>query len=243
MNSLTKYWVLTAVAALGLVGSAQASTLQFIVTDAQIEAAVTASTFSSNCTATLSNCGIYGIGFISDSLSATGATAVSNTVGTSTDQWVSFIPNTGNKAGFEAGDATGATIAFLTTNTSLLTTGSYNTDTGLSLIGAAAANTPSLSTGTSGGHNGELVTTTSYTFDVTYSGNQAPASDTITLQLVADVLNSNGTEGNSNKGLLGTVNVVETLTATPEPSSMVLMFGGLLAIATSRLRRLRRATR
>ncbi len=205
---------LTIAALVCSVAPARANQLSVLITEAQIRAAVTSSTFT-GCSAGLTDCGVYAIGLKSDSLGETSATANRSP----SSSWAVVSLGSSGGPGYEAsGAAAGQT--YITANTHVTSSNNYDTNT-----------TPALLKGA-----GALPVGTTLGWLVTYSTNIAVGvSDTLTLRLFAVQLNATtGAEGN--KGLASNV-TISTLTSLPEPSSMLLFLGGFAALGVYRLRR------
>lgn len=237
MKSFFKHALLTAGLALGVTGSASANQMFVFVTVSQLQSAFTSSVFGNNiatgnpyCASNLTNCGIYGVGFVSASgLSpttvSTSSTITSDVVDTGSDKWVSTTYN-GYKMWEAGGTAAGNTQEQLISQVNPTTGINYTTNTGgNSLTGIAAMNATTAGSAQIG-------------FLLDFATNIAAGTTTnLTLQLLGVTLNTTtGAEGT--KALAGQLTISNvTLVPTPEPSSIGLAIAGLAGIAMGARRR------
>ncbi|MES1260744.1 MAG: PEP-CTERM sorting domain-containing protein [Acidobacteriota bacterium] len=222
---------------------AQASQLTVVVTVGQIinAFATTANSgLTANCLSNLSDCGIFGIGLVSDTL---GTLNLTNSHGITApaaglpDAWVPKSINGLTNPGFEAGGNPNTVVAFITNDTHLLSTGTpYTANT----LATAQNGAPNSLAGDSTSGIGMLSTGTTLSFLLDYGmSNVAAGVDNITFEVLVAKFNSNGTQ--ASKNILGTIVVnglnATTLTTAPEPSSVALLLGGIAVIGWRRFRR------
>jgi hypothetical protein len=225
---------------LGSSASAHASYLVAYITADQIKnALVTGSsgTFggigSGNCAAA-AGCGIYAIDFKAAAGVGTGSasTTTAAAYGASpTANWgVVTVLSDPNKGFEQLGTGTGVTgEELITANTSTSGKAGFTANnTGGTLAGLSA-----------------MATTTTFAFLLDFGASVvAPTSlDTLTFNVLGAQLGTSGANLGKqlSKGLTGVITLNNvTLYATPEPSSMMLVFGGIAAIGLGQVRRVRK---
>lgn len=239
--------ILTSVLALCAAGTASANQLLVFVTPAQIQslAGIQGGAFGTNCNTGLTNCGVFAVGFVgatttglttNETISVSSGYAAISPDSVGTDKWVTtnILPSSGAGAcnsaagcsAFEVG-GTGngnAGEAFITGNQ--FTVGkSYNANIGdTTLTGVSPLNATTDTRGMG--------------FLLTFANNIAAGTTVnVTFELLAAKLGtSSGTQGVKNLAGQATLSGL-TLVATPEPASMSMLFGGLLAIGGAAWRR------
>ncbi len=210
---------------------ASASTLTVFVSASQIISAANAisGAFAGACgagTHRLNGCGVFEVGFVSDSSAVGSIASTAQTVSAFPQYWSApTILFTGTTADAEITGGTGTTERLITSD-GTAPTGAY-----LSNNAAVATNAGSIF--------GASDTTDGITFTLTTSA-VADGLDNITLLLRAVVINANGSEGTGKGSQNITVQSTLTSTATPEPSSVLFMVSGIAAIGFGKLRLRRR---
>lgn len=231
MKKILTYAALGALMTFGSAVSARANTVTYLFSASALYSA--GFTAGGNCASNLTNCGILGIGLVSSSGGTiTSASFIAPTLG-ATDAWTSYTNST-NLPGVISGtgmEESGSGMAFITQDTHVGTGNTYYTDNGAKSISGAAV-------GTGLSAAAYISSSTTLGFQVTYSGN-VTGPVTLNLELVADLLStSDGSNQGGSKTYAGTATLTGvTAQATPEPSSMILIFGGIAGIAVSRFRR------
>jgi hypothetical protein len=241
-----KILTITIVGAALMVASrpAQATQLAFFVTQAQIEALNPGS--GSGCAAGLAvgtgatdTCAVFGVGLTSFNGTNSGGIYVGATNNAAANQaytatsanlssgsaWTPFslLGTVGSTGALEAVDTTG-NIAEITAAASTNFTGSFTTSNGTS---ASLSIVP-------------LTAGTSLEFIVNSSVLTVGTSYNLVLEVAIQqvfALNAATNAGHADKTTLQNITVISTATATPEPSSIGMLFGGIAAIGVSRFRR------
>jgi hypothetical protein len=204
-------------------------------------------TFGGNCASGLTNCGVLGLGLVSATttggvaLPSFTVTFVAPSLGT-TDGWTSFSGFTGSGETALAGsgmEESGSTIAFITATTNIGTGGAKYTDQG---------GTTGISPQTTGGAAGAGLSSTgtiqgsdTFGFILNFgSTTVTPTTETLNLVLAADEINPSTGAQVGTKEIDGTLSVnLAGVNYTPEPSTIVLVLGGIAAIVIGRFRRVR----
>ncbi len=227
----------------GSAPSARANTVEYLFTAGQLfgSGLTNFNGGTASCTTALINCGVLGIGLTGVTGSGSTVTSVSIKAPTlgSADAWTAFSGSelsTGNGviagSGMEEG---GSEMAFITANTHIAGN-TYCSDNSTPACGAGAmAPAPANSGGLSSA--GVISTSDVLGFFVTYATTVSTSTAVgLNLELVVDSLN---TTTGAQQGGAKTFGATGSLTATgtPEPSSIILVCGGVLGIAASRLRR------
>ena len=212
---------------------ASANTLTVFVSAAQIITATNALTgaFSGGCgagTGALNSCGIWEVGFVSDTSAVGSFASTAQTVTTFPQYWSAptalFTGTTAD--GIVTGGA--GTTERLITSDSTAPTGNY-TNSNNSVTATAA-----------GAIFGASDTTDGFTFRLTTNAVAGGADSIVLLVRAVGITAGTGAEG-SVKGTANiTVSSTLTSTATPEPSSVLFMVSGIAAIGFGKLRLRRR---
>lgn len=198
--------------------------------------------FGSSCYSNLSNCGIYGVGLIGVSGQTVTSSSISiPTLGTN-DQWTSKSGTIGayGGVGIEAHDVSGGKIAFITNDSTISTANkTYKTanPTGGPGMGVAPV---SSSSGSAVTHAGIISATTDLQIVLNFADYVAP-TQTLSLEFAGL---SFKWDGSQNKTLDDRISVTLTaatvtgnpVSATPEPSSLILILGGIALVGLSRMR-------
>lgn len=246
MKNLLRNALLGSTLVLCATGTASANQLLVFVTAGQIQSAVSGSTFSGNCSAGLTDCGVYGVGFISATGGATATSGAANSspVPTGSAKWIGASISGYN--GYEAGGST-ATYGsntqeqFITANTHTVGPASCPS---AATPGCYTAHLPSVTVAMPG--LAAMNSSTQIGFLLTFASEVASGTTiNMSLQLLAAQLLPSGADNlgpalQGTKGMAGNVTVSGlTLVALPEPASIALGLSGLGAIAVMGWRRRR----
>jgi len=239
MKQFIRHSFLGAALVLGITGSARANSLTFLLSVPTIEALNLGS--ANGCSSGLANCGVTGIGLNSVSGQTISSYTISIPGLTTLDNWTlvssGFAPTT--STGYEAPDTSTNKLAVITADSTISTAngGAGWTYVTKNPVGGPAMNLAQTSTGGSALSSlGIISATTNLQIAINFTG-AAPVTDTLSLDFVGIFFKADGSQ-DTTKSWEQLANV--TLTAsTPEPSSILLVLGGVACIGIGRLRRKR----